>query len=293
MFSVKEIEGAIPTVELADSDAVSRAVLAPARGGILTGLAVGGRELLYLDRATFEDRAANVRGGNPVLFPSPGKLSGDAWSAAGAAGQMRQHGFARTLPWSLDDRSTLASGGAYARLVLRSSEATRAQYPWDFRADFTYTLRGRALRIDIRITNETGEGAPPMPFGVGFHPYFAVSQADKARTSIETRATRAFDNTTKQEVPFSGLDLTRPEVDLHLLDHGGTESALAIEGEAGLRIAVRGSPEFTHWVVWTLQGKDFVCLEPWTCPGDALNTGDRLIHLPSRQTRSLWVELSA
>ncbi|WP_437289528.1 galactose mutarotase [Sorangium sp. So ce406] len=293
MFSVKQIEGAIPTVELADSDAASRAVLAPARGGILTGLTVGGRELLYLDRATFDDRAANVRGGNPVLFPSPGKLAGDAWSAAGAAGRMRQHGFARTLPWSLDDHGTLASGGAYARLVLRSSEATRAQYPWDFRAEFTYTLRGRALRVDLRITNETGDGAPPMPFGAGFHPYFAVSQADKARATIETRATRAFDNTTKQEVPFSGFDLTRPEVDLHLIDHGSTESALAIEGEAGLRIAVRGSPEFTHWVVWTLQGKDFVCLEPWTCPGDALNTGERLIQLPSRQTRSLWVEYSA
>ncbi|WP_438027839.1 galactose mutarotase [Sorangium sp. So ce233] len=291
MFTVKEIEGAIPTVELADSDAASRAVLAPARGGILTGLTVGGRELLYLDRATFDDRAANVRGGNPVLFPSPGKLAGDAWSAAGAAGQMRQHGFARTLPWSLDDHGTLASGGAYARLVLRSSEATRAQYPWDFRAEFTYTLRGRALRIDLCITNETGDGAPPMPFGAGFHPYFAVSQADKARASIETRATRAFDNTTKQEAPFSGFDLTRPEVDLHLIDHGATESALAIEG--GLRVAVRGSPEFTHWVVWTLQGKDFVCLEPWTCPGNALNTGERLIHLPSRQTRSLWVEYSA
>ncbi|WP_437691083.1 galactose mutarotase [Sorangium sp. So ce176] len=293
MFSVKQIEGAIPTVELADSDAASRAVLAPARGGILTGLTVGGRELLYLDRATFDDRAANVRGGNPVLFPSPGKLAGDAWSAAGAAGQMRQHGFARTLPWSLDDHGTLASGGAYARLVLRSSEATRAQYPWDFRAEFTYTLRGRALRIDLCITNETGGGAPPMPFGAGFHPYFAVSQADKARTTIETRATRAFDNTTKQEAPFSGFDLTRPEVDLHLIDHGAAESALAIGGEAGLRVAVRASPEFTHWVVWTLQGKDFVCLEPWTCPGDALNTGERLIHLPSRQTLSLWVEYSA
>ncbi|XXX79472.1 galactose mutarotase [Sorangium sp. So ce134] len=293
MFSVKQIEGAIPAVELVDSDASSRAVLAPARGGILTELTLGGRELLYLDRATFEDRSANVRGGNPVLFPSPGKLAGDAWSSSGAQGQMRQHGFARALPWSLDDRGAAAPGGAYARLALRSSEATRAQYPWDFRAELTYTLRGRSLRIDVRVTNETGEGAPPMPFGVGFHPYFAVSQADKPRASIETRATRAFDNTTKQEVPFSGFDLTRPEVDLHLLDHGSTESALSIEGPRAARIAVRGSPEFTHWVVWTLQGKDFVCLEPWTCPGNALNTGERLIHLPPRQTRALWIELSS
>ncbi|WP_437594931.1 galactose mutarotase [Sorangium sp. So ce1000] len=293
MFSVKQIEGAIPTVELVDAGSASRAMVAPSRGGIMTELALGGRELLYLDRATFEDRSANVRGGNPVLFPSPGKLAGDAWSASGAAGQMRQHGFARALPWSLDEHGAAAPGGAYARLTLRSSEATRAQYPWDFRAELTYTLRGRALRIDLRVTNETGGGAPPMPFGAGFHPYFAVSQADKARASIETRATRAFDNTTKREAPFSGFDLTRPEVDLHLLDHGSTESSLSIEGASGVRIAVRGSPEFTHWVVWTLQGKDFVCLEPWTCPGNALNTGERLIHLPSRETQALWIEISA
>ncbi|AUX40595.1 aldose 1-epimerase [Sorangium cellulosum] len=293
MFSVKEIDGAIPTVELADSDAASRAVIAPARGGLMTELSLGGRELLYLDRATFEDRAANVRGGNPVLFPSPGKLTGDAWCLGDARGQMRQHGFARTLPWSLDGHGTLAQGGATARLGLRSSEATRAQYPWDFRVELTYTLRGRALRIDVRVTNESGGGAPPMPFGVGFHPYFAVAQADKRRATIETRATRAFDNTSKREVPFTGFDLTQPEVDLHLLDHGASESSLSVEGAPGVRIHVRGSPEFTRWVVWTLKDRDFVCLEPWTCPGDALNTGEGLIHLPAQQTRALWIEISA
>ena len=41
-------------------------------GGIVTRFAAFGRELLYLDRKTFADPAANVRGGNPVLFPSPG-----------------------------------------------------------------------------------------------------------------------------------------------------------------------------------------------------------------------------
>lgn len=290
MFSVKEIEGAIPTVELADSDAASRAVLAPARGGILTELSIGGRELLYLDRATFEDRAANVRGGNPVLFPSPGKLVGDAWSRDGRAGSMKQHGFARVLPWSIEELSTNGLDGAFARLGLRSSEATRAQYPWDFHAGYTYTLRGRALRIDLRVTNES---ATPMPFGAGFHPYFAVSHADKSQVSIETRASRVFDNASKREVPFTGFDLTQPEIDFHLLDHGSTESALTIGGASGTRITLRGSPEFTHWVVWALKGKDFVCLEPWTCPGDALNTGERLIHLPPGETRALWIEIAA
>jgi galactose mutarotase-like enzyme len=43
-------------------------------------------------------------------------------------------------------------------------------------------------------------------------------------------------------------------------------------------------------VVWTLEGKDFVCVEPWTCPGNALNTGERLMTLGKGETRALWVE---
>src|SRR5262249_48097520 len=106
---------------------------------------------------------------------------------------------------------------------------------------------------------------------------------------IATRATRAFDNVSKREVPFTGFDLGAAEVDLHLLDHGSTEGSL-VAGDLG--VSVRGSADFTHWVVWTLRGKDFVCLEPWTCPGDALNTGERLIVVGPGEARSLRVEIA-
>jgi galactose mutarotase-like enzyme len=33
-------------------------------------------------------------------------------------------------------------------------------------------------------------------------------------------------------------------------------------------------------VFWTLKDQSFSCLEPWTAPGNALNTGLDLIHLP-------------
>jgi galactose mutarotase-like enzyme len=44
-------------------------------------------------------------------------------------------------------------------------------------------------------------------------------------------------------------------------------------------------------VVWTLAGRDFVCLEPWTCPADALNSGASLLELAPGGKRSLSVEL--
>jgi galactose mutarotase-like enzyme len=55
----------------------AEATIAPHRGAIVTSLRIAGRELLYLDRATFDDPSKNVRGGIPVLFPTPGKLAND------------------------------------------------------------------------------------------------------------------------------------------------------------------------------------------------------------------------
>jgi len=284
MFRVERRDGPPPLLSLADTDAGSAATIAPARGGMVIGFSVAGRELFYLDRRTFDDPAANVRGGVPVLFPSPGKLAGDAWAWGGAHGAMKQHGFARNLPW--DVAATGADDGAWAALALSATEVTRAQYPWDFHATFTYRLRGRTLAVEMRVENR---GDAPMPFGAGFHPYFAVPDADKAAARIPTRATRAFDNKAKREIAFGGLDLTAEEVDVHLHDHGSTRASLSV-GDTD--IVLEGSPELTHWVVWTLRGRDFVCLEPWTCPGDALNTGDRLIVLAPGEARAMWLRIT-
>jgi galactose mutarotase-like enzyme len=142
------------------------------------------------------------------------------------------------------------------------------------------------MGIEMLFTNHS---PTPMPFGAGFHPYFAVPDADKASVEIPTPATRAFDNTSKREIDFEGFDLTLPEVDIHLIDHGSSDATIRAGG--GLSVTLRGSPELTRWVIWTLRGRDFVCLEPWTCPGDALNTGKDLLVLAPGETRALRLEI--
>ena len=77
----------------------------------------------------------------------------------------------------------------------------------------------------------------------------------------------------------------KSEVDLHLLDHGSTRSALVRPG--GTRIVVEGSPEMKQWVVWTLAGKDFVCVEPWTAPADALATRRGLLYVDPGEARTI------
>jgi galactose mutarotase-like enzyme len=40
---------------------------------------------------------------------------------------------------------------------------------------------------------------------------------------------------------------------------------------------------FSALVFWTLKGKDFYCLEPWSAPRNAINTGNKLLVIPPKQ----------
>jgi galactose mutarotase-like enzyme len=250
----------------------SRAVIAPERGALVKSWVVNGEELLYLDEDTFRDPSKNVRGGNPVLFPSPGKLDGDRYPR----GAMKQHGFARNLPWRVAGEN---------RLVLEATDATRAQYPWDFRVELSFSLTETTLRIEQRVENQSGEA---MRFGFGFHPYFAVPLDEKRATTVETSATRAWDNVHKKVIDLHGIDLAHGEVDIHLLDHNCTSSAVKFFRT----IRIEASEDYRRWVVWTLPGKPFVCVEPWTSPGNALNTGEGVIELARGAEWSGYVEYS-
>jgi galactose mutarotase-like enzyme len=279
MFETRQVDGPPRFVELTDTLAGSFAQLAPERGGMLTQFRAGETDVLYLDEVSFQNAPASVRGGVPILFPSPGKLTADAWRRDSKEGRLKRHGFARDLPWTVVRTGT--DGAASATLLLHSSEATWQDYPWAFELEYTYSLRGASITIDQRIRNG---GDQRMPFGAGLHPYFNVPEAEKASVRIETLATMAFDNVERKEIPFIGFDLTQKEVDLHLKDHGSTTGTMEWGGR---KVTITCSAEMTRWVIWTLAGWDFVCLEPWTCPGDALNTGEGLIWLEPGEKREL------
>jgi len=284
MFRVDKLDDTLESLELEDTDAGSRVVVAPSRGGLVTRFRVGDDDVLFLDESTLRDPSKNVRGGIPVLFPTPGKLEGDAWSYLGHSGHLKQHGFARNMPWRV--ARTTTDDAAVCTLRLLSDADTHATWPWEFELEHRISLAGRALHIEQRLHNP---GQFPMPFGLGFHPYFRVPQADKAKTRIDTRATRAWDNVRKAEVRLGSIDLSAEEVDLHLLDHGRSDSALE---RPGGNVRIRASQDYQRWVIWTVRGRDFVCLEPWTSPGNALNTGEGLLVQEPGATRTTWIEIS-
>ena len=80
----------------------------PERGGIVTEWRCNGREILYFDQSRYADPTQSIRGGIPVLFPICGNLPGDRLPLKSGEATLKQHGFARGLPWQLellDDQS--------------------------------------------------------------------------------------------------------------------------------------------------------------------------------------------
>ena len=74
--------------------------IVPERGGLITEWLSEGKELLYFDLERFLDKDKSVRGGIPILFPICGDLS-EGYLIGGKKYFLKQHGFARDLPWSI------------------------------------------------------------------------------------------------------------------------------------------------------------------------------------------------
>lgn len=287
MFAIAQEQQQYKTYILSDSSAQSHLEVIPERGGIITSWRIQGKEILYLDAERFANPQLSVRGGIPILFPICGNLPDNTYTYKGQQYTLKQHGFARDLPWEVTDSVTqdLVS----LTLVLNSNEQTRAVYPFDFQLAFTYQLLGNSLEIQQRYTNQSKVDA--MPFSTGLHPYFGTS--DKTQLKFEIPATEFQDQKTKTTHPFSGeFDLSLDEIDVAFRQLG-EQSASVTAPSLRLQLQLTWDDTYSTLVFWTVKGKDFYCLEPWSASRNALNTGDRLLHLEPGASCETLVRMTA
>ena len=262
----------------------SRLEVVPERGGIITRWHVQGREILYLDTERFADPSLSVRGGIPILFPICGNLPDNTYTYKGQQYTLKQHGFARDLPWEVIDQTTL--GGASLTVVLNSNEQTRALYPFDFQIAFTYHVVENTLEIQQRYTNHSSE---PMPFSTGFHPYFLAT--DKTQLKFDIPANE-YQHKTGETQPFNGsFDLNQDEIDV-AFKHLSSTSASVTDSSQHLKLQLDYDDIYSTLVFWTIKGKNFYCLEPWSAPRNAMNKGEHLIQLDPGASRETLVKMT-
>ncbi|BAY50832.1 hypothetical protein NIES2134_115890 [Thermostichus vulcanus NIES-2134] len=260
----------------------TRVEVIPERGGLITRWQWQGHELLYLDRERFANPQFSVRGGIPLLFPICGNLPEDAFHDNGQTYHLKQHGFARDLPWQvLDQRQHVL------KLGLQDTPATRQVYPFAFHLTLTYTLAADALAIALEVANPADT---PLPFSFGLHPYFAV--ADKHQLQFDLPIHAMVDQKTQQALTFSGtFDWSAAELDWACRPLTG-QVARVFDLQQQYCLTLRYDTVFTTLVFWTVQGKPYYCLEPWTAPRNALNMGVDLLHVPPQKHLTLGVEIA-
>lgn len=269
MFTIDEVQTKYKVYELRDESGSSWIKVAPERGGIITEFGVHGDNVLFMDEATFNDPATNVRGGIPVLFPICGQLANDQYQWNGKKYKIKPHGFARNLPWKVIRPENQEQ--AAITIELTQNETTREMYPFDFLLRFTYRLKGNQLTIDQEYHNHSDV---MMPIYAGFHPYFKVGK--KQNLVYESDGTIYLDYADLKIKPFSQtIDLSRVSIAKLILNQAKNKIVLH-DPTLKHKISLTYSKEFKYPLLWTTEGKDFMCVEPFMAKMNALNTHEDL-----------------
>jgi galactose mutarotase-like enzyme len=206
----------------------------------------------------------------PILFPIVGRLNGDVLRIGGTEYPMKQHGFARRMPFAVIDR---APGRAVLRLT--DCEETRAVYPFAFALDLTYRIADGTLHIGARIENR---GDTPLPASFGWHPAFAWPLPyGESREDHRILFDADEPGPLKQIVPGGLIGATpRPSPldgrTLHLSDDLFTNDALIWDPVHSRRVTYGAPtgpqldiafPDTAKLGIWTKPGARFICIEPW------------------------------
>ena len=241
--------------------------IVPERGGLITGWLSEGKELLYFDLERFLDKDKSVRGGIPILFPICGDLS-EGYLIGGKKYFLKQHGFARDLPWSIG----LLKDNLGIRLKLSDTKDSRSYFPFFFTILMDVCLKEKSLQISVKIYNR---GNDSMPFSFGLHPYFQISNLEKIK--IDGLPEKCIDQTNMKVTNTSdqirilnkGVDfLSYPSCSVKVVDYLSRNVIELIHQE----------PMDTN-VIWTDPPRPMVCLEPWTSPRNSLVSGDRKLEI--------------
>ena len=222
-----------------------------------------GSDLLWKgDPAVWAGRA-------PLLFPLVGETKDKKIKVDGQIFDIPRHGFARTSRFTL-----VTAEKAHCIWRLEASEATRRQYPFEFRLDVIYRIEGGALHVTAEVTNR---GDRAMPASFGFHPALRWPLPSGApRKAHEV----VFERDEPAQVRRLANNLLSPILHptpvqdrrLALHDELSRADALIFDrlesrslvygapGHRSLRVSFPGMP---HLGIWTKPGAGYVCIEPW------------------------------
>ncbi len=245
-----------------------------------------------------------------VLYPWPNRIGDGEWSFSDRKASptiddvvhaTAIHGLVRWRPFRIDAVNQ-------NRCVLSLFLHPTPDYPFLSEISVAYHLGALGLTVTTTVTNRD---EVPIPFGVGFHPYLAVTTPtiEGAQLEVPARAYVALNDRqlpTGEILPVNGhqLDFTqRKSVSGHELDVTFTELVRDDSGMAttvlvdanGGEIELSVDRNFPYLQIYTGdhlergRRRTSVAVEPMTCPPDGLRSGKDIVVLePGQHWAGSW-----
>lgn len=138
------------------------------QGAHLVSFQPAGEEpLIWLSPEAKMAAGKSIRGGVPVCWPWFGPHESDK--------KLPAHGFARTVPWRLNQVHAMPTGETRLEFELIQTQASRSQWPHPCAVRNIITV-GKTLKHELVTTNHGNE---PMVIGEALHTYFRVGDLRK------------------------------------------------------------------------------------------------------------------
>ena len=221
---------------------------------------------------------------SPILFPHAGKVVDNIIEAKGGRYESGQHGLARLMEHDFVDQTqdTIV-------LELCSSEETLKRFPYEFRLQSTFTIEGDTVHHTLSVENLDEE---KLPFGIGFHPAFALPFDDKhTATDYELRFSEMESPLCLGCLPkglihgdcyYLGTNLQSIPIDEKLFANDShcmvnlRSRTLGLYEKGTGRGVVCDISDFPYTLIWSKPGMPrFVCIEPWqSLPSPENGTSD-------------------
>ena len=285
MYSYRTRKDQIETYILQNENGSTLIEVVPERGCLISQLVVNNEVIFYLDETTLQDLSVNVRGGNPVLFPISSYLENHSYHVNNKTYSMKQHGFARLMKGTVVEITT-NEYSASITTEISSNEWTLEQYPFQFKLVLKYTISNQGLTVEATVLN-TDEKT--MPFYLGYHPYFYV--ADKSQLEIIVPSSN-YTELLPNSMVHNSFNLKQEESNVIYSDLQAN-SCHIIDHARSLKIKLSVDDIFKYIVLWAIDSKDFICVEPWMAPVNAMNINKDVQYLQARQAHTSTFKITA
>ena len=294
---IKEILDGLEVYTLFNENEQTKVSIAPALGNNLVSWKIirdeKEIELIYVPKPLIELKKIKKKFfGNPLLFPFPNRIVKGKFSFKGEEIRLpinfddgtAIHGLVYDKVWKVKE-SNQSELEASLTSIYESDAQIKKFFPFPFQIQVKYVLKARELSMEFLITNL---GEKELPWGLGIHPYFFLN-ASRSDWKLQLEASSIYklvDCIPTGEIfsipePMDFRKMKKlDEIYLDDLYSGFPEDGfeVVLENPKGdIKLIVESDKNFQYCIIYAPEGKNYICIEPYTCLTDAYNLEKRNI----------------